>query len=318
MNKREQILAIAVLALVVLFAGNYLYGSYTRSMHAGDIQLQNAQAKLVAAKKRLNDGQRAVRQIQEWQERSLPSDYEKSLSLYKAWLLAKAKDAGLAYSDIKLTPTASNSTAYKAFGYQLVANGSLSSLVSMLYEFYRSPQLHQITRLQVSRPPGATQLQVTLDVEALCLRGAVATDKLPEGDSKRLKLASADAYKKSMAERDIVTVYTPPRPPAPRAERKETPAPPRFDDADLAIFTGTVTGNKGLQAWINVRTTGEMLHVEAGDPVKVGALKAEVVSVEPRLLVYKSGHKKFEVRLGESLRKGKEIGPNGEAKSGTE
>src|SRR4051794_113595 len=262
MNKREQILAIAVLALVVLFAGNYLYGSYTRSMHAGDIQLQNAQAKLVAAKKRRNDGQRAVRQIQEWQERSLPSDYEKSLSLYKAWLLAKAKDAGLAYSDIKLTPTASNSTAYKAFGYQLVANGSLSSLVSMMYELYRSPQLHQITRLQVSRPPGATQLQITLDVEALCLKGAVATVKLPEGESKRLRLASADAYKKSMAERDIVTVYTPPRPPGPaRAERKETPAPPKFDVSELARFSATVGNGDSLQAWIYVMPTGEMLHV---------------------------------------------------------
>src|SRR3954447_14238809 len=101
----------------------------------------------------------------------------------------------------------------------MVSNGSLSSLVSFLYEFYRSPQLHQITRLQVSRPPGGTQLQITIDVEALCLKGAVATDKLPEGDSKRLKLANADTYKKSMAERDIVTAYTPPRPPAPpRAE----------------------------------------------------------------------------------------------------
>jgi len=320
MNKREKILAGFVLALVVLFAGNYLYGSYTRSMHSGDIELQNARTKLAAATKRLKDGQRAALQLQEWQERSLPSDYEKSLSLYKAWLLAKAKDAGLAVNDIKLTPTASNSTAYKAFGYQLVANSSLSSLVTMLYEFYRSPQLHQITRLQVSRPPGSTQLQVTLDVEALCLKGAVAKDKLPEGDSKRLKLASADAYKKSMAERDIVTVYSPPRPPAPpRVDRKDTtPAPPKFDDADLAFFTGTVTGSKGLQAWINVRTTGEMLHLEAGDPVKVGALKGEIVSVEPLLLVYKSGDKKFQVRLGETLRKGKEIGPNGEAKSAPE
>jgi hypothetical protein len=319
MNKREQLLALAVGALVMLFAGNYLYGSYTRSMHSGDIELQNARTKLAAANKRLNDGKRAALQIQTWQERSLPTDYEKSLSLYKAWLLAKAKDAGLLVSDIKQTPTASNSTAYKAFGYQMVSNSSLSSLVSFLYEFYRSPQLHQITRLQVSRPPGGTQLQITIDVEALCLKGAVATDKLPEGDSKRLKLANADTYKKSMAERDIVTAYTPPRPPAPpRAERKEAAAPPKFDDAEFAIFSAAVGNGTGLQAWINVRTTGETLRLEAGDTVKVGALKGEIVSVEPRLLVYKSGDKKFRVPLGESLRKGKEIGPTGEAKSGAD
>jgi hypothetical protein len=320
MNKREQLLAIVVVALVVLFAGNYLYGSYARSMHAGDIELQNARTKLDAANKRLNEGKHAALQMRTWQERSLPSDYEKSLSLYRAWLLAKAKDAGLTVNDIKQTPTASNSTAYKAFGYQMTSNGSLTSLVSLLYEFYRSPQLHQITRLQVSRPPGGTQLQITLDVEAICLKGAVATDNLPAGDSKRLTLVNADAYKKSMAERDIVAAYTPPRPPAPpRVERKDTtPAPPKFDDAEFAIFSAAVGNGTGMQAWINVRTTGETLHLEAGDPVKVGALKGEIVSVEPRLLVYKSGNKKFQVPLGESLRKGKEIGPSGEAKSAAE
>ena len=74
---------------------------------------------------------------------TLPANFDKALSLYKAWLLAKAKDSGLVVSDITLLPTTNNNAAYKAIGYQMVASGSLSSVVSMLYEFYRSPQLHQ-------------------------------------------------------------------------------------------------------------------------------------------------------------------------------
>src|SRR5262249_15461487 len=159
--------------------------------------------------------------------------------------------------------------------------GSLSNVVAMLYEFYRSPQLHQITSLTLNRAAGSSQLTVNLNVEALSLKGATATNKLPEGDSKQLKLASADAYQKNFAERDVVTAYSPPRPPGPPRERREPPpGPPKFDDAEVAHFTGSVDSGNGWQAWINVRSTGEMLHLTAGDPVKVGAIDGEIESVE--------------------------------------
>ncbi len=315
MNQREKKLAAAIVVLVALFAGYKLYARYTESLHARQAEKQDAEAKLQDANLKLAEGRNAIKKMEAWQQRSLPSNVEKASSLYKAWLLAKATGAGLTVNDIKLTPTTNNSAAFKSIGYQLVAGGSLSNVTAMLYEFYHSPQLHQITRLQLSRPPGSSQLQVTLDVEALSLKGAVAADKLPDGDSKRLKLASVDDYKKSMGERDLATTYSPPRPPGPPRERRESPAPPKFDDSDLAFFTASVSSDKGLQAWINVRTTNETLHLVAGDPVKVGALDGEIVSVEPRSLVYKAGDKKFRVTLGQSLRKGKELDAKGEAKS---
>jgi cellobiose-specific phosphotransferase system component IIA len=311
MNTRERTLAAAVLALVALYGGNHFYGKYGKALHAREADVEAAQTKLDEARHKLKEGHLAVKQMEAWQQRALPANYDKALSLYKAWLLAKAKESGLAVSDITLLPVSSNSIAYKAIGYQLVANGSLSSVVSMLYEFYRSPQLHQISRLQLSRSPGSPQLTVSLDVEALSMRGAVATDKLPEGDAKRLKLASADNYKKSLAERDLVTAYTPPRPPTQPRERREMAGPPKFDDAELAYFSAFVDSGKGPQAWINVRSTGETLHLVAGDPVKVGALEGKIVSVEPHELVLKTGHKSYRVRLGETLRKGKEIGAKG-------
>jgi hypothetical protein len=46
----------------------------------------------------------------------------------------------------------------------------------------------------------------------------------------------------------------------------------------------------------------------AGDPVKIGALDGKIESVEERSLVFKTGDKRFRVRLGDYLRKGKEIG----------
>jgi hypothetical protein len=302
----------------VLYGGYYFYGKYTKALHARQADVLAAQKTLDEANHKLKEGRRAVKQMEAWEERALPADYDKALSLYKAWLLAKAKDAGLTVSDISLLPTTSTNTAYRAISYQIVASGSLSNVVSMLYEFYRSPQLHQITSLTLNRTAGASQLTVTLNVEALSLKGATATTKLPEGDSKRLKLASADAYKKSFAERDVVTAYTPPRPPAPPRERRDTPpGPPKFDDAEVARFSAAVDSGNGLQAWIYVLSTGETLHLMAGDPVKVGALDGKIESVEPRSLVLKTGDKRIRVRLGDYLRKGKEISAKDDGKEGS-
>jgi hypothetical protein len=158
-------------------------------------------------------------------------------------------------------------------------------------------------------------MQVTLEVEALCLKGADAKDALPEGESKRLKLASAAEYQKSLGERDLATVYAPPRPPAPPADKRDTPPPPpKFDEAELARLSGTINTGDKWQAWIYVRSTGETLHLSAGDSVKVGALEGTIESVEDRSLVLKTGDKKYRVALGESLRSGKELDADGKVK----
>ena len=68
-----------------------------------------------------------------------------------------------------------------------------------------------------------------------------------------------------------------------------------------------------MQAWINVRTTGETLRVHEGDDVKVGALKGKVESIEPRLLVIKTDDEKpLRVQLGHSLREEEKEEPEGE------
>jgi len=315
MNQREKLLAGAVVGLGALFAGKWLLDNFGATMSAQREKVIAAQKKLTEAEAKLSLGRLAVKKMARWQDRSLPTDREKSLSLYKAWLLAKAKSAGLTVNDIKLAPRTTTSTAFDAIGYQIEATGTLSSVVSMLYEFYHSPQLQQITRLRLFRSPGATLLQVSLEVEALCLPGAVAKDAMPEGEMKRLKLASAADYQKSLGERDLASVYTPPRPPAPPTPpvvRRDPPAPPKFDEAELAYFTAAVNNGNGMQAWINVRSTGETMHLMAGDAVKVGALDGQIESIEPRSLVIKAGDKKYRVALGQSLRKGKELDANGE------
>jgi hypothetical protein len=306
MTDRERILALAVLVIVGLLGAKWGYGKYSRSMevHAGE--LRTATEQLSNEKVKVQRGLRAMKKLDTWQQRSLPANREKALSLYKAWLLEKAKEAGLTVDDIKPSARTTPSATFAAIGYQIEANGSLAALTKLLYEFYSSPHLQQITRLRLNHPPGATQLGISLEVEALCLPGALATDAMPEGKASRLKLASLEKYQKSLGDRDLVSVYAPPRPPREKSEvaSNAPPPPPKFDDASHAFFSATVGNGKGLQAWINVRPTGEMLRVNVGDPVKVGTFEGEVVSIEPRTIVFKMGDdKQVRVKLGETLRK---------------
>jgi hypothetical protein len=304
-TKREKLLAAAVLCLVAALGAKYLYGRYDRSLTLRQSQLTAAQDELASATMELSRGEWAVRQMDRWHQRSLPANREKALSLYKAWLLEKATESGLAVDELSPAPAARPGANVSAIGYQMRATGTLPSIVGMLYEFYRSPLLQQVTLLRLMRPPGATQLQITFQAEALMLPGANATEKLPEGESKRPKLGTLAEYKKSFEDRDLVNVYTAPKPPV--AAPRERAEPPKFDDAEQAYFTAAVSNGNGMQAWINVRTTGETLHLSPGDAVKVGALEGQIISIEQRSLVWQTGDKKFRVPLGESLRKGKEL-----------
>lgn len=167
--------------------------------------------------------------------------------------------------------------------------------------------LQQITRLQL-RPNGtdASQLSVTLQTEALILPGNTRED-VPEGTSNRLAKESADDYVKAIGERNLFATYSPPKPPGAPTDtvRKEPPPKPPFDDAKFAFVTGIVNVGGRPQAWITVRTTGEVLRLFEGDAVKVGLFDGQIVSIEPRAVVLKSGDEEFRVEVGHNLREPK-------------
>jgi hypothetical protein len=308
MSKREKILASIVVGIGAIFVVQFLWGSYRGALRTRATQLTAAKQDLTNINLAIEKGQQSLRKLKAWQKRSLPANREKAISLYKAWLLAKAKDAGLTVEAITPAMRQTSKAAYTSIGYSMTATGSLSSVTALLHEFYRAPQLQQITLLRLLRPVGASQVQITFDVEALILPGAEATDTLPEGESKRLALASLADYQKSLGERDLMNVYTPPRPPV---ARRDPPPTPKFDDSEHARFSGSIGVGEDFQAWIHVRTTGETLHLRPGDTFKVGQLEGQIVSVESRSMVYQAGDKKYRVTLDQPLRNGTELGPDG-------
>jgi hypothetical protein len=304
MTTREKILAAAVAAMVLLWGGGRMWTRYNNSMAAKRTQLIAAQERLGQAKLALAQGEAAMNHLDAWQQRSLPADREAAQSLYRVWLETQLKAAGLTVEEFLPAQRLTPAVGYSAVGYTVNAHGTLKSLATFLHEFYRSRLLQQITRLQLRPDANPAQLRISLQTEALILPGT-ANEKLPDGVAKRSAKPKAADYADSIGARNLFTAYRPPRPELPPGVARAAPPKPEFDDAKHAYFTATIQVDGRYQAWIHVRTTNETLRLFEGDEVKVGLFDGKIVSIEPRLIVVKSGDEELRVKLGENLRDGK-------------
>ncbi len=304
MTMREKILAAAVAAMVLLWGGSRTWNRYTASIATKRSQLLSAQERLGEAKYAVAQGEAATSQLDAWQQRSLPADREAAQSLYRVWLQSQFKEAGLTVEDVQPSQRLVPSVGYSAIGYTVNAHGTRTSLTNFLFAYYRSTLLQQITRLQLRPDTNPQQLKITLQTEALILPGTV-NEQLPEGVAERLAKSKAEDYATSIGSRNLFTVYRPPRPEPPPNVARTTPPAPKFDDAKFAFFTATIQVDGRYQAWIHVRTTNETLRLFEGDAVKVGLFDGKIVSIEPRMIVLKSGDEELRVELGHNLRDGK-------------
>lgn len=304
MTPREKILAAAVGAMVLLWGGNRLWTRYNASIAEKRSQRMAAEQRLGDATLQIARGEAAMLDLGAWQDRSLPNDRERAQSLYRVWLETQFKSAGLTVQEFQPQQRLAPAAGYSAIGYTINARGTTNAVTNFLYAYYRSNLLQQITRLQLRPDTNPQQLNVSLQTEALILPGAI-NEALPEGVDERTAKAAATDYATSIGGRNVFTVYRPPRPEPPPGVARDTPPPPKFDDAKFAFFTGTVQVDGRYQAWIHIRTTNETLRVFEGDSVKVGAFDGKIVSIEPRLIVVKSGDDELRVQLGQNLRDGK-------------
>jgi hypothetical protein len=304
MTRREMLLAAAVLSMLVLWGGYHMLGQHRRTLSARQSELFVAQEQLSDARLAIARGEEATLRMESWQERSLPENREAAQSLYRDWLLGKLREAGLTVDNVKPDQRTPRSTAYATIGGTVEAHGRLEAVTRFLHAFYSSDILQQITRLTLRPATDPAQLSVTLSVEALIVPGATHTNSLPETSADQSGMATLADYEKSIAGRNVFAVYTPPRPKPDPTVVRSAPPPPKFDDAGQAYVTAIVQAGPRLEAWITVRTTGEVLRLHEGDAVKVGLLEGEILSISPRSLILQIGDQRQRIELGHNLRDG--------------
>ena len=167
LNKREKILAAVAGVVVLLLAGYLLLGVGGPSLGRLRADRDRLADETQKKRARIAAARRATADLAEWNRRSLPADPANARSLYQNWLRELADQAGLHQLSIESSEGQSQRNVYKFFSFTVRGRAGLGSLTQFLYEFYSVGHLHQIRRLDIKSIEGASDLDVTMTVEAL-------------------------------------------------------------------------------------------------------------------------------------------------------
>src|SRR5690606_37674970 len=126
-----------------------------------------------------------------------------------------------------------NDTDPTVLSFAIQTAGSMEDILKFLDQFYRSDQLHKITKLTLTPTKGRDEVTASIDVEALAVQGTKRKTGLAQGISERLAQPSAKEYIERITSRNLFAEYKPPRPerpPVAQTKPRERPVPPKFDD----------------------------------------------------------------------------------------
>jgi hypothetical protein len=248
MNPRERILALTVVTVAMLVGGGVLFKFlFLDALAALKVQSADAEQDLdkkqAELEKELADRKAIVSRdprLAQWQRLSLPGDnsqeqelkkgrpleevrkrHEESVEVsYERFLSNLLLRSGFAPGTIKVTPAPADrkggpilsgkTPAYTKMSFGVVGQAGLDGVVRMVQDFYRTPLLHEVRSLTLTKAPSSKgDLDVNLTVEALLVTGAQKRDALLPAPDKTIPaphvLAEPSRYYTDMVANNIFT-----------------------------------------------------------------------------------------------------------------
>lgn len=248
MSRREKILAVVVVGLLVVVVGGKLMGRLV----IGPARQLDARIRAAEARRRQMEStlQQKSAYIAQWVElgsRTLGPDDARARTRLDWQVKALLEQHGLRRASVHPLGTRTNSkTELKEVPFAVTAEGSLRQIVGFLYSFYRLPYLLRLRELTLS-PTGRTgsgTIKMSIKIETLVLPvtkyvqavvSAEGSANPLEGHGRLGKNATLGSYA-GIYQKEIFAAWKPPKPkppppPKPRRPRgpKRPPKPPRLD-----------------------------------------------------------------------------------------
>jgi len=195
MTKREKILAVGVGVLALAIVAWFALGRITNAFTSRSARIADLEDEIYEKEAIIRRGHKAARDLQAYQERSLPANLPLARSLYQNWLLEVAeKDINFTGVNVGPQPGRPMGDVYYQHKFLLTCQGDLEQLTDFLYDFYNVGYLHRVSRLSVKPIPRSRNLNLSFTIEALSLNRAESPDRLTLPPSDRLAHAQREEY----------------------------------------------------------------------------------------------------------------------------
>ena len=297
LKKREKVLAGATGALLVVFAGVFYLTGEDSSL--GDLRQEREDLLKEKSEQtaRIRPGQRASAQLNRWKQRALPENETLARDLYGDWLLELVVDrVGLHGADITHYASQPHRGIYTVLPFKIEGRGTLDQLTRFLYEFESTGYMHKIRLLTSTPIKDSDDLKLVIDIDAVCIPGAVHQDKLPVNQPSRLEHGKLDEYLETIVRRKmekegdeyryvdrggLFAFYRPKAPPEPEPGSPPEPDPesPGFDPSSLTYVSSIDTVDGVPEVWLFVRTQGKTHRLFEGDSFEVGSMRGTIVRI---------------------------------------
>jgi hypothetical protein len=270
---------------------------YRETLDANHTELREVEQELSRARTAKLRGQRAITRLRRWQWQSLPTNPDIASSLYEDWLQKQLTEAGLKVSDLKSTKAMhAPNDRFQDFNFVVNAEGSLRQLTDFLSRFYRAGHLQRISRTSLIPAKSGDALAIEMTIEARAMRDAPNTDKLSDRESN-LVLPPIEELHAAISDRNLFS-----------ESRKTTEAPK--NEADQALVSGMIMGEKGWQMSVRLQDSGKMLYFNAGDSIQIGQFSGTVSEIDGRKAVVKAANGDVQVFLGQKLSQAQPVANN--------
>jgi hypothetical protein len=254
LSQREKILAAGVGLILLLFIGNYIWGTISKGFSDKADEITRLTQQRDDQKLQITAGSIAKSKLNRLVSQSLPSNEEKARAQYLEWLINLADECELIDPLPKTEGDSVEKDLYQSFKFQLSGTGTIENATKLLHAFHAKDYLHRILRFDMQPLPNSkipNQLKITLQSEVLALKNAKPDQPPPGNNAPRLE-KSYEEYYNSIVGRNI---FAP------------TNTPPAFEKSKLVSATLGIKMDVGLGA--KDADPGQVIKYEfEGEPIK--------------------------------------------------
>jgi hypothetical protein len=216
MTVRERFLAMGVLGFVTLAGAGLMVSQFIVSpLRERGRSIDKLKSDIAEKRDRIATVLAERPKLELWRKLSLPADIGLARLEYEKFLREMFRQSGFEASTFSVTPRPLETRAgllttpgkkdptFTSMTFAVQATGELADLVDFMERFYRTPLLHQIKSLNITRPltpsanvaaaPGPRlpqqpkrDLDITMNIEALVLREADSRNQLLPGVDRQL------------------------------------------------------------------------------------------------------------------------------------